>query len=142
MKIKSHLTLPTIKEMMKDCGLDEGGNVQEYIDQFVLYHSEPYLPGKHIHNGGVINTKIGDGMVIWDTPDAQFLFEGKLMVDPETLSPFARKGVQKILDPEGRDLEYHGGGLRGKDWVNRMLKDEEDELIKGCQNIINGGKNG
>ena len=63
------------------------------------------------------------------------------MVDPETLSPFARKDVQKILDPEGRDLEYHGGGLRNKDWVNRMIITEEDELIKGCQNIVNGGKN-
>ena len=126
--------------MIRECGLDKGGKVQQYIDQFVLYHSEPYLPGKRIHNGGVVSTEIGSGMVIWDTPDAQFLFEGNLMVDPETLSPFARHGVQKILDPEGRELEYHGGGLRGKDWVNRMLETEEDDLILGCQNIVDGGK--
>lgn len=139
MKIKATLNLPTIKELMKECGLNEGGKVQHYIDNFVLYQSEPYLPGKHIHYGGVISTKIGEGLVIWDTPDAQFLHEGKLMVDPETLSPFARKGIQKILDPKGRDLTYHGGGLRGNDWVNRMLKDKSDELTKGCQKIINGG---
>ena len=126
--------------MIRECGLDKGGRVQQYIDQFVLYHSEPYLPGKHIHNGGVVSTEIGSGMVIWDTPDAQFLFEGNLMVDPETLSPFARHDVQKILDPEGRELEYHGGGLREKDWVNRMLEAEDDDLILGCQNIVDGGK--
>ena len=131
MRVKVHLILPSAKELMKNCGLNEGGKVQKYIDEFVLFQSEPYLPGKH--------TKIGEGLVIWDTPDAQFLHEGKLMVDPETLSPFARKGVQKILDPKGRDLTYHGGGLRGNDWVNRMLKDKSDELTKGCQKIINGG---
>lgn len=124
---------------MKQCGVDEGGKMQQYIDNFVLYQSEPYLPGKHIHAGGVANTKIGSGLVVWDTPDAQFLNEGKLMVDPETLSPFARKNTQKILDPQGRDLHYHGGGLRGADWFNRMIKDKEDELVKGCQNIANGG---
>lgn len=124
---------------MKQCGVDEGGKMQQYIDEFVLYQSEPYLPGKHIHVGGVVNTKIGSGLVVWDTPDAQFLNEGKLMVDPETLSPFARKGMQKILDPQGRDLHYHGGDLRGADWFNRMIKDKEDELVKGCQNIVSGG---
>lgn len=113
--------------------------MQQYIDEFVLYQSEPYLPGKHIHVGGVANTKIGSGLVVWDTPDAQFLNEGKMMVDPETLSPFARKGMQKILDPQGRDLHYHGGDLRGADWFNRMIKDKEDELVKGCQNIVSGG---
>lgn len=127
---------------MKQCGVDEGGKMQQYIDEFVLYQSEPYLPRyqqNHIHSGGVASTKIGSGLVVWDTPDAQFLNEGKLMVDPETLSPFARKGMQKILDPQGRDLHYHGGNLRGADWFNRMIKDKEDELVKGCQNIVSGG---
>lgn len=141
MKIKAKLVLPSVHEIIKNCGLDEGGRVQEYIDEFILYRSEPYLPGKHIHDSGVISTNIGDGLVIWDSPDARFLFEGKLMVDPETLSPYARRGVQKILDPQNRDLEYHGGGFRGKDWVNRMLEDEQDDLLKGIQNIINGGHN-
>lgn len=140
MNIKAHLILPSAKELIKECGLDEGGKVQKYIDQFILFESKPYLPGNHIHYGGLANTKIGEGEIVWDTPDAQFLYEGKLMVDPETLSPFARKGVQKILDPQGRNLEYHGGGLRGKDWFDRMIKDKEKELLMGCQNIVNGGK--
>lgn len=140
MNIKAKLKFPSVEEMMKECGLNEGGEVQKYIDQFVFNHSEPYLPGYHIHRESEDGNTIGSGQVIWDTPDAQFLYEGKWMVDPETLSPFARKGVQKILDPEGRELEYHGGGLRGKDWVNRMLENEEEDLIKGCQIIVNGGR--
>ena len=43
MKIKASLELP--KDLVKSVGLDEGGKVQKYIDSFVLYHSEPYVPG-------------------------------------------------------------------------------------------------
>lgn len=145
MNIKAHLDLPKIKEMIKNCGLDEEGRVQEYIDSFVLYHSEPYLPGKHIHTPQA--NKLGSGKVVWDTPDANYLYEGKLMVDPITLkgaffSPnygfWSRPGVQKIMDPKGRDLNYHGGGLRGAKWFDRMINAEMDELIKGVENIING----
>lgn len=130
-------------------GLDEGGRVQKYIDNFVLYHSEPYLPGKHIHESGVIATKIGDGQVVWNSVDANYHYEGKLMVDPITLkgaffSPnygfWSRPNTAKIMDPKGRNLEYHKGGKRGNRWFDRMIDSEMDELVKGVQNIVSGGK--
>jgi len=133
---------------MKSVGLDKGGKVQQFIDYFVLYQSEPYVPGKHIHESGVIATKIGSGKVIWDTPDAEYHYEGKLMVDPFTLKGafynpnygfWSRPGTQKIMDPQGRDLEYHGGGLRGSKWFERMIEDKYDDLIEGIQNIVDGG---
>lgn len=157
MNIKAHLNLPSVKELMKSVGLNEEGKVQKYIDNFVLYHSEPYLPGKHIHTPHA--NKLGSGEVIWNTPDANNLYEGKLMVDPITLTGglpirdgkisfneadgdiegfVSRKNVQKIMDPKGRDLNYHGGGLRGSKWFDRMINAEMDELIKGVENIING----
>ena len=46
----------------------------------------------------------------------------------------------KIMDPKGRDLEYHGGGLRGSKWFDRMIRDKYDDLVKGIQNIVDGGK--
>lgn len=134
---------------MEYVGLNEGGKVQKYIDNFVLYQSEPYLPGRHIHNSGVNATKIGEGHVVWNTPDANYLYEGKLMVDSITLKGaffnpnygfWSRPNTPKIIDPKGRNLEYHGGGLRGNHWFDRMIDSKMDELIKGCQNITNGGK--
>ena len=148
MKIKASLELP--KDLVKSVGLDEGGKVQKYIDSFVLYHSEPYVPGKHIHDSGVVATKIGSGKVIWDTPDANYLYEGKLMVDPITLKGaffapdygfWSRPNTQKIMDPTGRDLVYHGGGLRGSHWFDRMIDNEMDDLLDGIVKLI-GGKNG
>ena len=148
MKIKASLELP--KDLVKSVGLDEGGKVQKYIDSFVLYHSEPYVPGKHIHDSGVVATKIGSGKVIWDTPDANYLYEGKLMVDPITLNGaffapdygfWSRPNTQKIMDPTGRDLVYHGGGLRGSHWFDRMIENEMDDLLDGIVKLI-GGNNG
>ena len=148
MKIKASLELP--KDLVKSVGLDEGGKVQKYIDSFVLYHSEPYVPGKHIHDSGVAATKIGSGKVIWDTPDANYLYEGKLMVDPITLKGaffapdygfWSRPNTQKIMDPTGRDLVYHGGGLRGSHWFDRMIENEMDDLLDGIVKLI-GGNNG
>ena len=148
MKIKASLELP--KDLVKSVGLDEGGKVQKYIDSFVLYHSEPYVPGKHIHDSGVIATKIGSGKVIWDTPDANYLYEGKLMVDPITLKGaffapdygfWSRPNTQNIMDPTGRDLVYHGGGLRGSHWFDRMIENEMDDLLDGIVKLI-GGNNG
>lgn len=148
MKIKASLKLP--KDLAKTVGLDEGGKVQKYIDSFVLYHSEPYVPGKHIHDSGVVATKLGSGKVIWDTPDANYLYEGKLMVDPITLKGaffapdygfWSRPNTQKIMDPTGRDLVYHGGGLRGSHWFDRMIENEIDDLLDGIVKLI-GGNNG
>lgn len=148
MQIKASLNFPK-SEIIKSLGLNERGKAQKYIDQFVLYHCEPYLPGRHIHDNGVIATKIGSGKVIWNSPDANYLYEGKLMVDPITLKGaffapdygyWSRPNTQKILDPKKRDLVYHGGGLRGPKWFDRMIEAEMDDLVKGVQNIANGGK--
>lgn len=141
--------LPSSKELAKLAKLNDGGEVQVFIDQFVLYHSEPYTPGKHIHDSGVASTKLGEGKVIWNSVSANYLYEGKLMVDPFTykgafFSPtygfWSRPDTQKIMDPGGRSLEYHGGGNRGDHWFDRMIENEMDALVKGAQNIVNGGK--
>lgn len=145
MQIKIKSTIPKPIELQQAIGLDEGGKVQKYIDNFVLYQSEPYVPGKHIQDAGIIGTTIGTGEVIYDSPDANNLYEGKLMVDPFTLkgafySPsygyWSRPDTQKIIDPSGRNLVFHKGGLRGSEWFDRMIEDKMDELLKGVSKMV------
>ena len=113
MKIKANLILPDTGELMKSVGLNEGGKVQKYIDGFIFDHSEPYLPGYHLYRDSKNANKPGNGEVIWNTPDANYLYEGKLMVDPITLKGaffnpnygfWSRLNTQKIMDPQGRNL--------------------------------------
>lgn len=145
MKIKAKLELP--QDLQAQLGFDEGGKVQKYIDNFVLHKSDNYTPGWHINEQGVAGTKIGSGKVIWNSPDANYLYEGNLMVDPLYLigafySPdygyWSRQGVQKILDPKGRQLQYHGGGQRGSHWFDRMIEENMDDLLEGIVKIANG----
>jgi len=149
MKVKAKLVLPNAKELMKDVGLNEGGRVQYFIDQFVFNHSEPYLPGKHIHKDSEASNQFGRGMVIWNTSDANYSYEEKLMVDPITLkgaffSPnygyWSRPETEKIMDPQGRNLVFQGGGKRGGHWFDRMIEDEMDDLLSDVKNIIDGRK--
>lgn len=149
MRVVASLYLPSIEQMIKDCGLDEGGEIQKTIDQFVLEQSEPYIPmddARQLILSGTDATKIGSGEVIWDTPYANYLYEGKLMVDPITLkgafySPdygfWSRPNTAKIMDPSGRDLIYHGGDNRRDHWFDRMMIDKKEELIEECQKVIN-----
>lgn len=159
MKIKANLILPSSKELAKMTGLNEGGKVQKYIDGFVFDHSKDYLPGYHLFEESKSANKLGSGKVIYNTSDANYLYEGKLMVDPKykigafpirnkkisfdekdgPITDFvSRKGVQKIMDPKKRDLAH----VKGKKdhWFDRMIEDEMDNLVDGVQRIIDGGK--
>lgn len=41
--------------------------------------------------------------------------------------------------PNGKELTYSGGGLRGPQWDKRMLADKHDELVRDLEKIIGGG---
>lgn len=143
MEIKAKLKLPDYKKLETLSGLNKTGKVQQCIDAFVLYKSEPFEPGRHIHQSGVIGTKIGSGKVIWDSPDANYLYEGMLMVDPITLKGaffnsnygfWSRPNTQKIIDPKNRDLKFIRGGSH---WFEKI---NIDELLEDIEKIV-GGKN-
>lgn len=57
--------------------------------------TEPYVP---MLTGSLKNrTLVQGGTVIYPGPYARYLYYGKLMVDPETGSPWAKKGTTKVL---------------------------------------------
>lgn len=143
MKITARLFLPSVEKMMKNCGLNEEGEVQKYIDNFVLEQSEPYMPHKSgvLIASGASSTKIGSGQVIWNTPYAHYMYEGKLMISPSTGSSWAKKHEEKIYAEPPKTLNYHSGdNNRREHWFDRMIIDKKEELIKGCQKIVDGGK--
>lgn len=141
MKITAHLYLPSVEKMMENCGLNKGGKVQQYIDNFVKEKSEPYIP--HKTGALVASSSISSngGQVIWNTPYAHYMYEGKLMISPSTGSSWAKKYEQKLYAEPSKTLHYQSGNENRRErWFDRMIIDKKDELIKNCQNIVNGGK--
>jgi len=57
--------------------------------------TEPYVPAltKSLAN----RTQVDGDTIIYPGPYARFLYHGKLMVDPNTGSPFAAKGATKVV---------------------------------------------
>lgn len=62
--------------------------------------TEPYVPArtKSLANRTIVH----NDTIIYPGPYARFLYYGKLMIDPKTGSPFARKGATK--DVTEKDL--------------------------------------
>lgn len=68
--------------------------------------TSPYVPWLN----GMLDRKtdvIGNA-VIYDTPYARFLYYGKVMIDPETGSTYAKKGATKVLTD--KNLEFNKAG--------------------------------
>lgn len=105
-------------QVLKDRGLDPGGNVQQFIDSECLRLCDPKVP-KDVGNliqSGAINTRIGSGEVKWSTPYARRLYYRS---------------------------EYHfqEGPERGAYWFERMKQQHKSAILKGAAQIA-GGKAG
>lgn len=64
--------------------------------------TRPYVP---MRTGSLdTRTKVVGNKIIYPGPYARFLYNGLLMVDPNTGSPFAQKGVTKVATD--KPLQY------------------------------------
>lgn len=72
------------------------------LDTLVMADMKPYMPmdkGNFINSTSAMSAALaGTGQVVAGAPpQGRYLYMGKLMVDEETGSPFARKGARKVL---------------------------------------------
>ena len=119
-----------LDKCIKTLGLDERGRVQQAIDETFLTGVEPYVPflEGNLIDSGIENTIIGSGEIVWNTPYAQYMWNGIVYEDPKLHCAgfktengwFSRKDVQKV--PTDRSLEYKNGSLRGSHWAERYLQ--------------------
>lgn len=135
-----------VAEMLERVGLEDGGVAQKQLDESFVKYCDPYVPvgdSMVLLDSAYRSTEFGSGEIVWNTPYAHYMYEGILFVDPETgkgafYSPdygfWSRLGVQKI--PSNRELEYRGGGLRGKKWAERMWADRSEDIIREVEMVM------
>lgn len=115
---------------------------QYYLDGQVMNDMVPYMPHR---DGTLVNiTRLksasmqGSGWVAAGTgPTARFLYYGKVMVDPVTGSPWARKGAKKVVTD--RPLTYSNPKATPK-WFDTAKEKHGKAWIKGVKRIAGGGK--
>ena len=98
--------------------------VQKYVDSEVLRLSEPYTPflSGMLVMSGTLGTNVGSGTVQWIAPYAKYQYYGKVMA-----------GNPK--KPTAKNLVYHGGGLRGAFWFERMKAANLTKILNGARQI-------
>lgn len=90
----------TVKVNMNDWGISAklvgaAKRAEHAVAVQAAKDTEPYVP---MLTGSLKNrTQVKDNMIIYPGPYARYLYYGKLMVDPETGSAWARENVNKVL---------------------------------------------
>lgn len=147
MKVNYDVAFSAIQkqQILDKYGLD-GGRTQKVIDSSFMSHLDKYMPSDtammiaSMYN----STKVGSGEVNINSPQAYYMNEGELYVDPKTgkgafYDPisgryWSRPGVKKV--PSGKKLNYHGGPLRGDHFTERMLADHFTDILNAGQKEI------
>lgn len=114
---------------------DRFDEAQQWLGQRVLQDCFPKIPiqtgsqreRSHVSNGG--------RRVVFPGPYARFLYEGKVMVDPETGSPWARKGAAKVSTE--RPLVYSDPGATDH-WFEATKAERIDQWMEDLKKKIGG----
>lgn len=132
---------------------DQYNKAQYELDSAVMTSMVPFMP---MQDGTFINrtraesaSVAGTGEVVAGVPpQGRFLYEGKTMVDPETGSPWARKGARKVLVSQYKgktnakeNLQYtkHKNPKAQSHWFEPAKKADGDKWIAKVKKIAGGG---
>ena len=115
---------------------------QYYLDSQIMNDMVPYMPHR---DGNFVNvTRLqsaalaGSGKVVAAAPPmGRFLYEGKVMVDPVTGSPWARKGAKKVVTE--RPLTYSNPKATPH-WFDTAKDAHGKAWVKGVKRIAGVGK--
>ena len=115
---------------------DQFIRAQQWLGDRVLEGCKPLMP---LRTGGLqqrSHTENNGRRVVFPGPSGRFLYMGKVMVDPDTGSPFARRGVKKVVTD--RPLNYSNPGATSK-WFDAAKARNGDYWIEGVKRIAGGG---
>lgn len=144
MKVK--LQLPSAAKIIRSKGLGADGAVQMFHTQNVLRRIKKYMPFRTgaMYKITVAQTDIRKPEIVTDMPGAEYLFRGKVMVDPKLgiagfMTPEgwrSRKGCVKVLTD--RDLEFFRGKnpQAGARWDKALSANEGKAMEADLQRYI------
>ena len=120
--------------------MDRAKDAQFWLDSQIMTDMVPLMPHR---TGTFINVTrarsaalAGSGKVVAAAPPmGRFLYEGKVMVDPETGSPWARAGAKKIVTD--RPLKYSNPSAVPH-WFEAAKEKHLSEWIDGVKKKIGG----
>ena len=120
------------------------GKAQYALDSMVMTSMQPYMPhrtGTFINVTKAMSAAIaGSGTVVAAAPPmGRFLYEGKVMIDPETGSPWARPGAKKIVTDKSLNYDTSHNSKVTSHWFETAKKNHSKSWIKAVKKEAGGG---
>lgn len=114
---------------------------QFWLDSQVMTDMVPYMPhqtGTFVNVTRAMSAALaGSGEVVAAAPPmGRFLYEGKVMVDPVTNSPWARKGAKKVVTE--RNLTYSNPKATPR-WFDTAKQNHGKAWVDGVKKRAGGG---
>lgn len=134
--IKMDINLNRFSEQFNQAQYELDGNVAESIQRFM-----PKVTGQFIEITAAMNGTIqGQGMVFAGRPPmGRFLYNGLLMVDPVTGSPWARKGAKKVVTDTPLKYNQAFNPEAGPNWYPKAKAVDGEKWIEQCKRTAGGG---
>jgi hypothetical protein len=111
---------------------------EKRIAKEVKEDTSPFVPYKT----GRLDSKttVKGNKIIYPGPYARFLYYGKLMVDPDTGSPWARAGVKKVVTDKNLVFTKTVHGQAQSHWFEASLAVNLKKWLKSAGRGMSGGK--
>lgn len=117
-----------------------GQKAQYWLDSQIMTDMMPLMP---MDTGSFINATLAQSQALAGTgeviagigPMGRFLYEGLVMIDPETGSPFARPGAKKVVTD--RPLTFQRGGAVAH-WFEEAKTIHLQDWVKGVAKFYGG----
>ena len=119
------------KTIIFDLGIEKNGRVQSFLANTLTRYMSQYVP-KGSTKALVTRVTTLPSTITYEMPYAHYIYIGKLYVDPETGSPWARKGVKKVATD--KDLIIKNGYSY---WDEHTLAIHRKDIKKEVQNFAN-----
>lgn len=117
---------------------------QYKLDGMIMTSMVPLMPHE---TGTFVNVTRAQSAALQGTgeviaaaaPTGRFLYEGKVMIDPVTKSPWARKGAKKVVTD--RELKF-GNPKAVPHWFDMAKERDLKKWLKGTKSTAGGGIRG
>lgn len=151
--MKVDVKLNPAEQIVRDKGLDPGGDVQMFHTQNVLRRIQKYMPNLTglMIKLTIAQTDIRKPEIVTETPGAKYLFHGKVMIDPKLgvagfMTPDgwrSRKFCKKVLTNRSLNYSRHKNPKAGPRWDVAVSTNEGAAMAADTQRFVNrrsGGK--
>lgn len=84
-------------------------------------------------------TRVSGNTIIYPGPYARYLYYGKVMVNPETGSTYAKKGMTKVLTDKNLVFNKSGHAQAQAHWFEASKAENLDKWIRVADKAVKNG---